>query len=250
MRMLHYFAAALIVAVPLLLATAGAGVYGWTDWHLRLGILAAIFVVGLHTLVILFMIVTGRVLREAVRSRSLPREFLEELNVFFAKKAAYPAAVFGAVSLVAAGVLGYGAPALGLSSAVHMLAGVAALAFNLWVFPIEYAALRDNRQLVDRAARELDEIDRELEARGELPVEEPFDARRLTRTAWIVAFSAWMPWIYWGVVEYRGDFGRASIHPWIELSIASAIVAYLAGREAKESPQHAPSESPESPPRV
>jgi len=228
MRMVHYFTAALILALPALLATALTGIFGRLDRHLELGLVTAILLVGLHTLVILFMIVTGRVLREAVRARELSEEFLAELNEFFARRAAYPAAVLGAVTIVGAGVLGYGAPAMGLPAALHMLAGLGALVVNLWAMPHEYAALRDNRLLVDRAAAELDSIDLALEARGELPVEEPLDPASIKTGAWIVAISAWMPYLYWGVIEHRGDFSSTSLHPWLEISVASLFVAWLA----------------------
>ena len=235
MRMLHYFAALMALVVPALIATAVLGIMGMADLHLRVGLLTAILTVGLHTLVILFMIVTGRVLREAIKARDLGEELVQlreellaELNEFFAKKDAYPAAVFGAVSLVAAGVLGYGAPSLGLDGVWHMLAGVLALAFNLWALPVEFRALRENRDLMDRAALALDRIDRELEARDELPEEEPMTPRAMARGAMIVAISAWMPYAYWSLVEYRGDFSRASLHPWLEISAVSLVIWWIA----------------------
>lgn len=234
MRMLHYFAIAMCAVVPALLATAILGLLGKADLHLSVGLVAAIFAVGLHTLVILFMIVTGRVLREAIKARDLGQEFLKELNEFFARKEAYPAAVFSSVALVGAGVLGYGAPSLGLSPILHMLAGTAALALNLWAMPVEFRALRDNRDLMDRAAQALDRIDRELEEKGELPEEEPLTPSAIARGAMIVAISAWMPWAYWAVVEKRGNFAEASVHPYLEVSLLSLGVWILARRAASE----------------
>jgi len=234
MRMIHYFTGMMVVAVPLLLVTACLGIFGSPVWHLKIGLVTAIFTVGVHSLMILFMILTGRILREAVKSRDLGREFLDELNVFFAKKTAYPAAIFGAFSIVAAGVLGYGAPELGLSPIAHMLAGLVALVINLGAFPLEYRALRDNKALLDRAAGQLDRIDRETIERGEeLPAEEPFDARRLARWALLVAISVWMPYFYWALVVWRGDFSKVSIHPWVEVSILAAFVWHLARRELR-----------------
>jgi len=191
MRMLHYFALLGALVVPGLLATAALGLSGKLELHLKVGLLAAISAVGLHTLVILFMIVTGRVLREAVRVRELPREFLDELNEFFARKAAYPAAVFASVAIVFAGVAGYAVPALGLPLWVHPLAGGLAVLYNLWAVLVEFGALRENRDLIDRAARLLDRIDTELEERGELPepVDQVPDASRIARWGAILAIS-------------------------------------------------------------
>ena len=156
MRMIHYFTVLAAVVVPALLATAWLGITGDKQLHLTVGLVTAIAAVGLHSLVILFMILTGRILREAVKSRDLPRDFLDELNQFFADRAAYPAALLAALFIVAAGVLGYGAPSLGLSPAVHMLAGLFALVFNLWAISVEVRALRGNKALIDRAASALD----------------------------------------------------------------------------------------------
>ena len=233
MRMLHYFTALMVLVVPGLLATMLLGISGELDLHLKVGLITAFAAVGLHTLVILFMIVTGRVLREAVRVRDLPQDFLDELNEFFARKAAYPAAVFAAVSIVFAGVAGYAVPALGLPLWLHPLLGSLAVLYNIWAMTTEMAALRANRSLIDRAANLLDEIDQELAATGELNEEEEagLDAATLARGGAILAISAWMPYAYWGMVEWRGDFSRVSLHPWIEASLAGLIVWFLARRE-------------------
>lgn len=231
MRMFHYYVIVSAVVVPALLVTAWLGISGALENHFRLALVTAIATVGAHSLLILFMILTGRILREAVRSRELSREFLDELNVFFARKQAYPAAVFSAMSIVAAGVLAYAQPALGLPAWTHMVAGLLALVYNLWAFPLELGALRENQLLVDRAAAELDAIDRELEARGELPVDEPVRPAAIARGAAIIAVSAWMPYFYWVVVEGRGDFSKVSLHPWVEVSVVAFLIWRLARSE-------------------
>lgn len=233
MRMQHYFLGAVAVTAPALLLTAGLGIFGHPELHLKVGLVTAMAAVGTHTLAILFMIVTGRVLKAAMAARSLPPEFLTELNEYFRSKAAYPAALLAATATVAAAVLGYGAPALGLSPAVHMLAGVLALVVNLWAFPLELRALRENQTLIDRAAGTLDAIDRDLARRGTLPQPEPIDARTIARGALIVAVSAWMPYLYWALVVWRGDFGKASVHPWLEVSVLALLVWWIARREAR-----------------
>lgn len=227
MRMLHYFAVFAALSAISLLVTAWLGIQGYPN-HLSFGLISAIFTVGVHSLVILFMIVTGRVLREAIRSRDLPAKFLEELNVFFGKKSAYPAGVFGALSIAMAGVLGYGAPSLGWPSAVHMLVAIGAVVFNLWAYTVEFRALVENQALLDRAADALDAIDVELEKRGELPEEEPLLPSQIARGGMIVAISAWMPYFYWVFVVWRGDFAKASLHPWIEVSALGLFVWWLA----------------------
>lgn len=229
MRMVYYYTALAAATIPALLATAVLGAMG-SPHHLPLGLFSAILAVAIHSLVILFMIITGRVLREAQRNRQLSPSFLEEANRFFGEQAGYPAAVFGAFSIVAAGVLGYGAHGFGISPLVHIVAGLLALAINAWAVSVEYRALKRNQDLIDRAAHELDRMDREAEERGEeLPPPPPPDPRRPARLGLTLAIAAWLPYLYQALILWRGDFSRASIHPWLEVSILGTAL-FLVGR--------------------
>ncbi len=231
MRMWHYFLVGALLLAPALLATLLLGVFfDGSSKHLWAGLFTACLGVGVHTLVILFMLVTGRVLREAIRSRQLEPQLLEELNQFFARKRAYPLAGIGASALVATGVLGYSAKGFGISPAWHFLVGLVAVVFNLWALQEEYRALRENQRLVDRAASELDAIDRELEARGEaVPTLEPTPLISV-RNGWTLAIGAWLPYLYQALIVWRGDFSRVSVHPWIELCALGVGVLLLARR--------------------
>ena len=116
----------------------------------------------------------------------------------------------------------------GWSKATHMLAGMMALVANLWAFSLELRSLKENQVLVDRVALELDRIDRDLEAKGELPIDAPLEPAAIARGGMILGISAWMPYLYWVLVEWRGDFSKTSIHPWIEASLIGFGVWYLA----------------------
>jgi hypothetical protein len=238
-RMFHYFAIAVAMVVPALLATTWLGVSGQVETHFKVALVTAIGTVGVHSLLILFMILTGRILREAMRARELSPVFLGELNEFFARKAAYPAALLGAVAIVVAGVLSMAQREFGWSTATHMVAGVGALLVNFWAFPLELKALRQNQDLVDRVAGELDRIDHDLEQSGELPVEALPDPAAIARGAFIVGVSAWMPYLYWAMVVWRGDFTQVSIHPWVELS-ALGFLAWWLVRKAEHPAEATP----------
>jgi len=233
MRMVHYFLALALACVPALLATTVAGIFAHPK-HLMLGLSTGVLVILTHTLLIMFMIITGRILREAMRARPLGPEFLAELNDFFARKSAYPAAVLAAFLTVATGVLGYTYRGFGVSPAVHMSFGLATLVVNFWAFGVEYRAMRHNQVLVDKAAEELDRLDRESPPPPSTDADE-YDPRKLERAGLIVAVSAWMPYAYWGAVEHRFDFARTSVHPWIEISLVGLLVWWLARREARAS---------------
>jgi len=238
MRMWHYFLVGALLLAPALLATLLLGVFfDGTSKHLWAGLFTACVGVGVHTLVILFMLVTGRVLREAIRSRRLAPDLLDELNRFFARKRAYPLAGLGATLLVATGVLGYSARGLGISPAWHFLFGVAAVVFNLWALQEEYRALRENQRLVDRAADALDALDRATLERGEaLPESEPTQLISL-RNGLTLAIGAWLPYLYQAVITRRGAFERVSVHPWLEASLLGVVVVVIAWRARAASAQ-------------
>lgn len=235
MRMVHYF----LVGVLLLVPSLGAALYtGWnhdgSERHLWVGLFAATLAIGVHTLLILFMVITGRVLREAMRSRPLGPEFLAELNAFFERKSAYPLAVGAAFAVVAAGVLGFSQRGFGISPAWHMLLGALAVFGNLWALIEEVRALRVNQRLIDRVASTLDAMDREkLEQGEELPADEPVEPSAIARWGLVVAVSSWLPYLYWVFINWRGDFSRVSLHPWIEASAAGLFVWWLASREVR-----------------
>jgi hypothetical protein len=234
MRMIHYFGAAAVLTIVALLTSAWLGISGQLDVHFRVALVTAILTIGTHSLLILFMIITGRIIREAILHRDLPAEFLAELNEFFRSKKAYPAALLGAVSIVVAGVLGTAQSALGLPHMTHMLAGVLALCVNFFAIVVETQAIFANQELVDRVAATLDEIDRKLEQEGKPPADDEPDPRAKSRAAMAVCLGAWVPYLYWGLVVWRGDFSKVSIHPWLEFSIAGFLVWGLA-RTALES---------------
>jgi hypothetical protein len=114
-----------------------------------------------------------------------------------------------------------------------MLVGILALVFNLWAISVEVRAVRSNSALLDRASSALDAIDQDLAARGELP-EEPraMSADALAHGALLVAFSTWLPYFYWVIVEWRGDFSKTSVHPWLETSALALFVWFIARRES------------------
>ncbi len=226
MRMVHYFTAGgLLYVLGLLAATLSGIEHDGSERHLWIGLFTATLGVAVHTLVILFVLVTGRVLREAMRARALPAGFLEELNRFFAEPRAYPLAVLGAFSVVAAGVLGMSARGFGISPGWHLAAGVAAVAVNLWALLEEYRVLRRNQVLVDRVAAELDRIDQG--AAAGVPDGAPGEPRSSARLGLTLLIGSWLPYLYWVLITWRGDFSRVSLHPWIEGSLLGLVLLVL-----------------------
>jgi len=234
-RMVHYYVGMALVLAPALVATAASGlVGGGTQGHLLLGLVASISCVATQTLLILFMIVTGRVLKAAVASRSLSPEYLDELNVFFSRRRAYPLALLGAVTAVATAVLGYG-KLIGVSPVVHVTLGLATVIFNLLLIPVGLRTLRSNQDLLDRVAGELDRIDGERRELGEEPVPDPPAPWAFSTSArWLIfALAAWLPYAYWGLVVWRGRFGEVSIALPILCAVASCYGLLRARSDAR-----------------
>ena len=231
--MVHYFGAFAALVVPALAWAAYTGFAGVGERHVDAGLFAAVLAVLAHTLVILFVLVTGRVLKEAIATRPFPAAFLDELNEFFARKKAYPAAILGASVTAAAAVLGYAHRGFGTPTWVHASAGIAAIAVNAWAFFHEHRALLENRTLVDRAAAELDRLDRASGGVDSSAADAEYDPARVGRWGLIVAVSAWFPYLYWALIVWRGDFAKVGLHPWLEGSVLGLGVWWLARRDAR-----------------
>jgi len=240
MRMVHYYLALALVLAPCLLATLVTGALhsgsydGSSDGsqrHLLVGFFSAVLCVATHTLLILFMIVSGRVLKAAMQSRALPQEFLAELNCFFAERRAYPLALVSAFAATAAAVLGYGR-FIGVPIGVHVAIGIGAIVLNLVALGHGVRSLRANQLLIDRAARELDRLD----AAGVPPRSDAGDPQWRVGPAgrWLVfAASAWGPYLYWAVVVWRGAFARVSplfLLASVLLSLLGLVQAWRARR--------------------
>jgi hypothetical protein len=209
MRMVHYYVALGLVLAPCLLLTLASGAFhDGSQRHLVLGLFTAVACVAANTLLILFMIVTGRVLKAAMQSRPLSGAFLVELNQFFARRRAYPLAIGAAFAATLAAVLGHGRY-IGVSAALHMLAGLMAVLLNAQALVSGVRTLRANQALLDRVAAELDRMDS-----AGVPVQEGAGSPRWScgpATRWLaLGFSAWAPYLYWSLVVWRGAFDQVS----------------------------------------
>jgi len=229
MRMVTYYLGFAAIVAPALLATLVLGIFhDGTQRHTLAGLYTAIGCVALNTLFILFMIVTGRVLKAAMNARPLGDEFLAELNDFFARKAAYPMAILAATLAVATAVLGHGR-FIGVPLGVHIVLGLVTVVVNLLGIPACARVLRENQRLLDRVAGELDRLDLSEgpppEGTGEI------DWKYGPRTRWLIfALSAWLPYLYWALVVWRGQFARVPTTFLVFTALASLAGLLAAGR--------------------
>ena len=61
-----------------------------------------------------------------------------------------------------------------------------------------------------------------------LPLEPPAAPLLSLRNGLTLLIAPWLPYFYWTLVVWRGDFSHTSVHPWVEVSVVGAIVTVLA----------------------
>ena len=239
MRMSYYYLYLAVLASLGLLASVAAGFFGWST-HLMLALLTAFVVVALHTLVIMFLLISGRLLREGHENCGLPAEYLARSNAFWKERGGFYLALLGASSIVAAGVLGYSKHAFSIPSEVHLLVGLFAAAVTLYAIPIELSALRNVEGLLDEVRETLDREDRERAARGEAPVGSEHEPYKDSPKA-IAVFVLVVPllvYFYKTLIVWGGDFDQVSVHPWFEISVVGLVMLVRAQRTQGRAATH------------
>jgi hypothetical protein len=220
MRMSHYYLSLLVLSVLGLLASAIGGVLG-ADWHLMVALPTAMLVVGLHSLVILFVLIGSRLMREGVNNCGLSEDNLDRSNAYFKQVTGLFLSLGGAFSVVAAGVLGYGHRAFGFPPEVHLLAGLLAAFLTFAAIPFEWASLRLVEGLLDQTRETLDAIDRERADQGLGPVDEEHVPEKdsPSQIGLFIAIAPLCIYLYQVLIVWRADFERVSLHPWMEVSV-------------------------------
>ncbi len=234
MRMSSYYLSLVSLAVVGLLLTSTAGMLGWSS-HLMFGLITAFVVVGLHSLIILFMLICSRLLREGIENCGLDPTYLKRSNDFFRERGGFFLALAGAFSIVGAGVLGYSEHAFEIPAAVHMTAGFVALLITFIGIPIELQALRGAESLLDEAREILDREDEVRASRGEAPVGSDHEPYKDSPKA-IAMFVLLVPllvYFYQVLIVWRSDFSAVSVHPWFEISAIGLVMLILAKRSEK-----------------
>jgi hypothetical protein len=153
-----------------LLTTFGVGLWsflrnGLTDLdspafplHLYLGLFAVIVSnLGLHSLVFIYFLGTGRWVKEVAIAYHLPDAPLPKLTRDL-KRRTFPVALLAMLVPIATAAAGAGQKTMDWPWGIHLGLGLATLLVNLWANVIEVRNVRINTGLIDEVMHEVDRI--------------------------------------------------------------------------------------------
>jgi len=179
--MANAFARAALFAVALLVATAGLGLWigdlhaatdpavlRWGTVHRLSGMFTALVVLLVNSVSVTYFIGTGRWCREVAETYRLAPALVERSRRL--KRAAFPFAVVGMLSMVGIVALGGAAdPGGGMAersrewATWHLVGGIGLAAVIAWCFQAQLQPIRDQHDLIDEI---MADVRRERVARG------------------------------------------------------------------------------------
>jgi hypothetical protein len=125
--------------------------------HIFLGLVAGATTLGVHCLVFIYFLGTGRWVKEVAIAYRIPDDPLPKLTRTL-KRRAFPPALFAMLIVVAASAAGAGAATKSWPWPIHATLAVITLAINVWAFFVEYRAVAINAGIIDQVMREVDRI--------------------------------------------------------------------------------------------
>jgi hypothetical protein len=124
--------------------------------HFALGLGSTIGNLGVHCLIFIYFLGTGRWVKEVALAYKLPDAPLPRLTRDL-KRRTFPPALFAMLLPVAAAASGQGARR-DWPGWIHLALAAASLLVNLWAFRIEYRNVSINGRVIDDVLREVDRI--------------------------------------------------------------------------------------------
>jgi hypothetical protein len=128
--------------------------------HIYLGLIAPIAALGIHCLVFIYFLGTGRWVKEVAEAYRIPDDPLPKLTRELKRKA-FPPALFAMLVPIATAAAGAAAQTEVLHWGWHATGAVASLIVNLWAFWIELDCVDTNSAVIDQVMKEVERIRRE-----------------------------------------------------------------------------------------
>src|SRR4051794_39535003 len=128
--------------------------------HVFLGIVASTTTLGVHCLIFIYFLGTGRWVKEVAEAYKIPDDPLPKLTRELKRKA-FPPALFAMLVPIATAAAGAAVQTEVLHWGWHATGAVASLVVNLWAFWVELDCVETNSGVIDQVMKEVDRIRRE-----------------------------------------------------------------------------------------
>jgi hypothetical protein len=126
-------------------------------YHFVLGLYTVIFNLGLHCLIFIYFLGTGRWVKETALAYQIPDEPLPKLTREL-KRRTFPPALAAMLVPIAAAAAGMGTQLQEWPAWLHWVLAGASLLVNAWACWVEYVAVRTNGAALDAVLAEVDRI--------------------------------------------------------------------------------------------
>jgi hypothetical protein len=125
--------------------------------HFYLGLFAVLLTLGVHCLIFIYFLGTGRWVKEVALAYRLPDAPLPRLTRDL-KRRTFPVALTAMLVPIAAAAAGTAAQRQEWPWTVHATLATVTLLVNLWAFMVEYRNVSINAGVIDEVMREVDRI--------------------------------------------------------------------------------------------
>jgi hypothetical protein len=125
--------------------------------HVYLGLISAITALGVHGLIFIYFLGTGRWVKEVAIAYRIPDNPLPKLTRDL-KRRAFPPALAAMLVPIAAAAAGAGVQTRQWPWYYHALLALASVLVNFWAFRVEYRCVAINAGVIDAVMREVDRI--------------------------------------------------------------------------------------------
>jgi hypothetical protein len=127
------------------------------DLHLYLGLISIITSLGVHGLIFIYFLGTGRWVKEVAIAYRIPDSPLPKLTRDL-KRRTFPPALAAMLVPIATSTAGAGVATRQWSWPYHALLALASILVNVWAFWVEYRSVAVNATVIDDVMREVDRI--------------------------------------------------------------------------------------------
>jgi hypothetical protein len=125
--------------------------------HFTLGLFSVIFALGVHCLIFIYFLGTGRWVKEVALAYGIPDAPLPKLTRDL-KRRTFPPALFAMLTAIATAAAGAAVQWRDWHWTIHLTLAVATLAVNAWAFWIEHRNVTINVHIIDDVMVEVDRI--------------------------------------------------------------------------------------------